>query len=130
MPSPAHRRREKLNHPHPGRGGHATGAGEHFECESLHRIAGQNGRRLVERRMTGRTAPTQVIVVHGRQVVVYQGIGVEVFDGRRRIERSLHGTAERDTGAADDRGPQALTPAEGHVAHGFDQVRRNIGVPG
>ena len=61
---------------------------------------------------------------------MYQGIGVEKFNGRRRVQRGLHRTAERDTGAADDRWTQTLAPAQGHVAQRLRQVRREIRVLG
>ena len=64
--------------------------GKHLERERLQRIAGEDRGRLVELPMRRRAAAPQVVVVHRRQVVVHERVGVDQLDGRgERIERRL-----------------------------------------
>jgi hypothetical protein len=49
---------------------------EDLERERLQRVAGENRGRLVEFDVRRRTAAAQVIVVHRRQVVVHERVGV------------------------------------------------------
>ncbi len=69
---------------------------------------------LVARRL----ATSQVIVVHGRQVVVDEAVGVHHLDGTRQREQlfavASHGFARGE----DQQGPNALTAREEAVAHG------------
>ena len=75
------------------RGARGIGQGavrERDEGLRLQRVAGEDRGRFVEGDVHGRLAATQRIVVHRRQVVVHQRIGVHQFhrDGRR-IQRIL-----------------------------------------
>ena len=58
--------------------------GENFEGERLQGVARQNGGRLVEGAVSRRAAAPQIVVVHRRQIVVDQGIGVDALDRRAR----------------------------------------------
>ena len=58
------------------------------------RIAGQDRRRLVERLVAGRPAAAQVVVVHRRQVVVDQRVGVD------HLHRAGRGHRRRRVGPA------------------------------
>src|SRR5690606_14945882 len=68
-------------------GGHAkTGlrlptafAADPFESQRLQGVARQDGGGLVEGAMAGRAPAAQVVVVHGRQVIVDQRIGMDQF---------------------------------------------------
>ncbi len=66
-----------------GQGGDERGearvlaGGEHLEGQSLQRIAGEDRQRLVEGAVHRRTAAAQVVVVHRRQVIVDQRVGVD-----------------------------------------------------
>ena len=64
-------------------------AGENVEREGQQPVAGQDGGRLVERLVRGRAAAPQVVVVHGRQVVVRERIAMHAFERRRRHQRML-----------------------------------------
>ena len=70
-------------------------AGENPKRQHLQRIAHQDRGRLVERLVTRRTAAPQVVVVHGRQVIVHQRVSMDELDGRRRRVQPLEGRAER-----------------------------------
>ena len=52
-----------------------------FKGRGLKSIAGQNSGCFVKGTMQGGVTATQIIVVHGRQVVVDKGIGVEKLNG-------------------------------------------------
>ena len=58
--------------------------GQDLESQGQQRVAGQNRRRFAERLVTGGPAAAHVVVVHGRQVVVDQRIGVHHLDGAGR----------------------------------------------
>jgi hypothetical protein len=59
-------------HPDPGVGRQAGMAGKDLERQDLQRVAGKNGRGLVEGPVAGGPSSPHVVVVHRRKVVVYQ----------------------------------------------------------
>jgi hypothetical protein len=64
------------------------GARQNLKRQCLQSIARQDGGRFVEGPMAGRTAASQVIVVHGGQIVVHEAVNVNELDrGRWIIER-------------------------------------------
>ena len=63
--------------------------GENLEGLRQQGIAGQNRRRFAELGMAAGPAAAQVVVVHRRQVVVDQRIGVNHFHGAGRRQRPL-----------------------------------------
>ncbi|MNV82786.1 hypothetical protein D3C71_1765420 [compost metagenome] len=79
--------------------------------------------------MGGRAAATQIVVVHCRQVVVDQRIGVDQFDRNGRcIQAGILG-AEQMAGGVDQQWAHALAAAEGRVAHGLVQaLRGHVGI--
>ena len=56
-------------------------AGQHLKGQGQQGVAGQDGHRLAEDLVAGGPAATQIVVVHGRQIVVDQRIGVDHFHG-------------------------------------------------
>ena len=54
--------------------------GQNLEREGLEGVAGEDRGRLVEGPVHGRPAPAQVVVVHGRQVVVDERVAVQQFE--------------------------------------------------
>ncbi len=60
-------------------------------------VSGQDGVGFPENLVTGRTSPAQVIIVHGGQVVVNQGVGVQQLNGRAWHQGDL-GRATRGFG--------------------------------
>lgn len=78
--------------------------------------------------MVGRLAPSQIIIVHGWQIVVNQGHGMDHFQGNR--SRQSHflcglfgGSKHFGCGQTQDRSDALATGHEG-IAHGLaDQVR-------
>ena len=54
------------------------GAGrDQLECQSHHRIAGEDGHRFAEDLVVGGPAATKIVVVHGGEIVVDEGEGVD-----------------------------------------------------
>ena len=96
---------------------------QHVERQRLQRIAGQDRRAFVERLVAGRPAAAQVVVVHRRQVVVDQAVGVDQLDrGGRRVER-LERRAERFAGEYTSVGRRRL-PAPRRVVLRGSAARR------
>ena len=87
--------------------------GKHLERESLQSVACQDGCRFIEGAMCGRFATAEVIIVHGRQVVMHQRVGVEHFDRGADAGRAGFGGAEEGGDLHDQEAAQALAAAEG-----------------
>ena len=94
---------------------------EHFECERLQRVADQHGHAFAVDFVASRTAAAQVVVVHGRQVVVHETVGMDDLDGRRRGIERLERRAERSARRIDEHRTQSFAAAEHAVAHRFAQ---------
>ena len=81
------------------------------------RVAGENRGRLIERLVHGRPPTPQIVVVHRRQVVVYQRIGVDQFDRAGHTQgggrAAVHGFASRH----DQQWAQPLAAVEYGITH-------------
>ena len=77
--------------------------------------------------MTGRFAATQDVVIHARQIIVHQGIGVNDFN-RSASHRHAFGISLRQfTGGVGQQRPHAFAGAEYRVTHRRMQpLRRNV----
>ena len=103
-------------------------AREQRECQYLQRVAGENGGRLVEGAMRGRLSAPQVIVVHRRQIVVHQRVGMNEFHRRGGRIQDVAGTLQRLSGAVDQQGAQPLAAAQNRVAlRRVQSLRHQIG---
>ncbi len=80
------------------------------------RPGGRSPRR--KRDVAGRPAAPQVVVVHARQVVVHQRVGVDQLDRRGRAIRAARVATPRPRPRVDQQRPHALAAAEHRVAHG------------
>ena len=67
---------------------------------------------FAEAHMTGRTAATQVVVVHRGQIVVDERVGVNQFEGTGRREQLFRARAEGLARGEDERGAQTLAARE------------------
>ena len=102
---------------------------QHLEGERLQGVAGEDGRRLVELLVAGRLAAPQVVVVHGRQVVVDQRIGVHEFDRARGAQRrTTTATLNKVALGQHEKSAQPLAAAEAGIAHGLEDPRLS-GIP-
>ena len=95
--------------------------GQHGEGVGLQRVAGEDRGRLVEGVVDGGLAAAEVVVVHRRQVVVDQGIGVHHLDRRGDAERRGAGDAELPRAFQHQEAAQPLAAADRGVAHGLEQ---------
>ena len=95
--------------------------GEQPEGVGEQGVAGQDGGGVVIGPVHRRAAAAQVVVVHGRQVVVDQRIAVDHFDSEAGSNGGGGRDAEDAGGLADEQGPQALAAVEAAVAHGGDE---------
>jgi len=91
------------------------------------RVAREDRRCLVELSVAGRTPATQVVVVHGRQVVVDQTEGVDTFDGGRHRPCRVTRSARDFTRADDEVGSKSFAGGEGGVAHGLGEALGDAG---
>jgi len=78
--------------------------GENLEGRRLQRIAGQHRRRLVIGLVHGGPAAAQVVVVHARQIVVNQAVGVDALQRAGRAQQPLLLQVEHPAGLDDARG--------------------------
>ena len=124
-PTGADRVRQHTDHLEPQRGAVAIGrvVRQHGESERLQCIAGQDRGRFVEGAMAGRPSAPQIIIVHGRQVVVDQAVDVDQLDSGGGGIELLERRAESFAGEVHEYRPQALAAAEHAVAHGLVQPR-------
>ena len=60
----------------------ASSVGEDVEGQRQQRVAGEDRRRLVEGLVDRRPAAAEVVVVHRRQVVMDEAVGMDAFERR------------------------------------------------
>ncbi len=99
-------------------------AGDDVEGAGEQAVAGEDRGRFVEGPVDGRLAATQVVVVHGRQVVVDQRVAVYAFEGGGDAQRSGAGRAEQGGALQHQEGPQPLASVEHPVADRLHQLLR------
>ena len=92
----------------------------------MQRVADENGGRLVVLHVDRGTPAAQVVVVHRRQIVVNQGVGVDQLDGGGGMVEGRFGRACQPTGGIHQPGADALAAAEHGVAHGLGETGRNL----
>jgi len=71
-------------------------------------VAGEHRGRVVERLVAGRPAAPQVAVIHRREVVMDQRIGVDHLDRRGDLQRAAPGDAEQPGARQHQQRPQPL----------------------
>ena len=86
-------------------------------------VAGEDRHVLAERHVAGGLAAAQVVVVHGRQVVVDERVGVDHLDRRRERQHVLGVAPERLGRGQGQHRPDALAARQQRVAHGLHQPR-------
>ena len=59
-----------------------------FEGKALQGVSGEGCSRFVPFAVEGRLAAAQIVIVHARQIVMHQRIGMDAFDGQRSVQRS------------------------------------------
>jgi hypothetical protein len=69
-------------------------------------------------------SPTKVVVIHGRKIVVNQGIGVDAFQGAGGRDHLVIGVPINLGGGNAQYGTQAFAAGHERVGHGFAKTRR------
>ena len=101
--------------------------GQQAERTGLQCVTGEDRGGFVEGDVGGGLATAQGVVVHGRQVVVHQRIGVDQLHRHRcGIEPVQRGT-EHLAGGIDQQGAHALAATEHGIAHCLVQALRGFG---
>jgi len=80
-------------------------------------VAGQNGGRLVEGSVACRLAPAEIVVVHGRKVVVNEGIGMHHFKGAGGRKKTPALLAETLSHEKAETGSEAFPSRKEGMAH-------------
>ena len=93
------------------------GRRDRLESERQQRIADQDRRRLVEGDVAGGLAAPEIVVVHRRQVVVDEGVGVHHLDGGGGVDRPRARHVEEVGAREDQEGAQPLAAGEERIAH-------------
>ena len=100
------------------------GVGKENEGFGQKAVASQDGDGLTEDFVVGRSAPAKIIIVHGRQVVMDQGIGMNHFHGAGRGNYPFHLPADGFAGRDHEHRADALPSGENRIAHRFMQACR------
>ena len=108
---------------HRGIGMHVS-ARHGVEGEREQRVAGQDRGRLVEGLVHRRPPAPQIVVVHGRQVVVHQRITMDEFERAAGVQRAGAADAEQRRALHHQKRPQAFAAAERAMPHGGEQALR------
>ena len=87
----------------------------------LQRIAGEDGGRFVEGLVVGGLAAAQIVIIHGRQIVMDQAVGVHHLDGAGDAQRRGARDAELPGAFEHEKAAHPLAAADGRVAHGIEQ---------
>ena len=95
-----------------GRGIAEDSEGERQQC-----IAGQNRRRLAEFDVAGGLAAPQIVVVHRRQIVVDQRIGVDHLDRGGGAQRAFLRNVEQLRGGHDEERAEPFSARHDGVMH-------------
>ncbi len=82
--------------------------GKDRERQRLQGISCQNGARLTVFNVAGRLAPAQIVIVHGRQIVMDQGVGVNALHGSSGGIQGVDADAKHAACGIDQKWPQAL----------------------
>ena len=98
--------------------------GQDVEGQRLQRITGQDGAGLAECLVAAGLATAQIIIIHRRQVVVDQRIGVNELDCAGRAIQNLTPAPDGLAAGIDQRRPDAFAAVEYRIAHGPVQAGR------
>jgi monofunctional glycosyltransferase len=87
-------------------------------------VAGEDGCRLVKGLVDGRLAAAQVVIVHGRQVVMDQRIAVQTLKGCANAGGHNAVSGKQGGCFRHQKGPQPLAAVQRAVAHGCNEHLR------
>src|SRR5690606_18544180 len=99
------------------------GIGHQLECKRQQRIAGEDGGRFVILAMQRRTAAAEIVIVHGRQIVMHEAVSVHAFDCARGAQQGAFVGVEDPPGFEREERTQPLAATESSVPNGVQQAR-------
>ena len=82
-------------------------------------VTRQNGRGLAVYHMVGGAAPAELVVVHGGQIVVNEGIGVDHLHAAGEGQGILHPAAAHAAGLQGQHRPDPLASGQQGILHGL-----------
>lgn len=94
-----------------------------LEGEGQQPVAREHRGRFVEFLVAGRPPAPQIAVVHRREVVVDEAVGVHHLDRAGDLERAPALHREEMARSENQKGPQALPRRQRRIAHGFEDPR-------
>lgn len=104
--------------------------GDEVEGFGLEGVTGEDGDGFAKDFVRGGATTTEVVVVHGGEVVVNEGVGVEELGGAGGEEGVLLGAATGFGGGEGEDGTKPFATREDGVTHGFVDFRRGREVGG
>jgi hypothetical protein len=110
-----------ISGPGPALGGDLEGLGEQG-------IAGEDGDPFTEDLVVGEASASIIVVIHGRQVVVDEGVGVDAFHGASQGHGVGRGPPAGLGGGQAEDGAETFSAGEQGIPHGFvNRGRARIG---
>ncbi|AEW72383.1 hypothetical protein EcWSU1_00943 [Enterobacter ludwigii] len=91
------------------------------ERQGLQGIPRQNGIRFAKLDVAGWLATTQIVVVHGRQIIMDQRVGMDALNGGCRGIQRVSADTKHVARGVDQKRTQALSTQECAIVHGFNQ---------
>ena len=95
----------------------ALGLRGDFKRLRQQRVARQHGDAFAEDLVVGRLAAAEIVVVHRRQIVVDERIGVDAFDGAGERQGVGFASAAGGRGGKAERGAHPLAAGKERIAH-------------
>ena len=95
--------------------------GQQLEPEGQQCIPGENGGRFVKFAVQRRAAAAQVIIIHTRQVVMHQRLGVDAFDRCTDAERQGIRSADQFADRRNQQRAEPFATANRSIAHRLSQ---------
>ncbi len=99
-----------------------VGVAQHLESLGQERITGEDRGCLVELAVGRGLAATQIVIVHRRQVVMHQRIGMHHLDGGGGAQGAVAAHAEQVRRGHHEKGPEPLAADHDGVAHGVEEA--------
>lgn len=97
--------------------------GQYFEGEGLQSVTSQNSGSLVKLDVVGRLAATQVIIIHGRQVIMDQRITMHQLDGSASSQTLGIRYIKQARRLNSQKGPKPLAAIQRGIGHRLTETR-------
>ena len=104
-----------------------VGLNQDLERHRQQPVARQHRGRVVECLVAGRAAAAQIAVVHRRQIVVDERIGMDQFDRAGDLQGAASRHREKLRARQDEERPQPLAGRQHRVAHRLEHPRLEAG---